>query len=59
MSRAIRVHQIDQMLHHRGRVELQDFLDTLEVSLATFKLDLEFMYSSLPIPQGKMRPTVR
>lgn len=50
MSRAIRVHQIDQMLHNRGRVELQDFLDTLEVSLATFKRDLEFMRLQLNAP---------
>ena len=50
MTRALRVHQIDQMLHNRGRVELQDFLDTLEVSLATFKRDLEFMRLQLNAP---------
>jgi len=50
MTRALRVHQIDQMLHNRGRVELQVFLDELEVSLATFKRDLEFMRFQLNAP---------
>lgn len=50
MSRALRIHQIDQMLHNRHHVALQDFLDTLEVSLATFKRDLEFMRLQLNAP---------
>jgi len=50
MTRALRVHQIDQMLHNRGRVELQAFLEELEVSLATFKRDLEFMRFQLNAP---------
>ena len=50
MTRALRVHQIDQMLHNRGRVELQVFLEELEVSLATFKRDLEFMRFQLNAP---------
>ncbi len=50
MSRTLRVHQIDQMLHYRHHVSLQDFLDTLEVSLPTFKRDLEFMRLHLNAP---------
>ena len=50
MTRALRVNKIDQMLHNRGRVELQAFLEELEVSLATFKRDLEFMRFQLNAP---------
>lgn len=50
MSRALRVHQIDQLLHNSRLVPLQTFIDTLEVSLATFKRDLEFMRDQLNAP---------
>lgn len=50
MSRAWRVHQIDQLLNHRRLVSLDEFLDTLEVSRATFKRDLEFMRDQLNAP---------
>lgn len=50
MSRARRTHQIDQLLHNHRVVSLQTFLDTLEVSLATFKRDLEFMRDQLNAP---------
>lgn len=50
MSRAWRIHQIDQLLHHRRVVSLEDFLDTLEVSRATFKRDLEFLRDQLNAP---------
>lgn len=50
MSRALRVHQIDQLLHNSRVVSLQTLLDTLEVSLATFKRDLEFMRDQLNAP---------
>lgn len=50
MSRTLRVHQIDQLLRNHHHVSLQSFLDTLEVSLATFKRDLEFMRLQLNAP---------
>lgn len=50
MSRTLRVHQIDQLLRNSHHVSLQSFLDTLEVSLATFKRDLEFMRLQLNAP---------
>ena len=50
MSRALRVHQIDNLLHNSAVVSLQTFLDTLEVSLPTFKRDLEFMRYQLNAP---------
>ena len=50
MSRALRVHQIDNLLHNSAVVSLQTFLDTLEVSLPTFKRDLEFMRNQLNAP---------
>lgn len=50
MSRMLRVHQIDQLLRNHHHVSLQSFLDTLEVSLATFKRDLEFMRLQLNAP---------
>ena len=50
MSRALRVHQIDNLLHNSAMVSLQTFLDTLEVSLPTFKRDLEFMRNQLNAP---------
>lgn len=50
MSRALRVHQIDNLLHNSKVVSLQTFLDTMEVSLPTFKRDLEFMRNQLNAP---------
>lgn len=50
MSRAWRIHQIDQLLNHRRVVSLEEFLDTLEVSRATFKRDLEFLRDQLNAP---------
>jgi predicted DNA-binding transcriptional regulator YafY len=50
MTRALRVHQIDNLLHNSKIVSLQTFLDTMEVSLPTFKRDLEFMRNQLNAP---------
>ena len=50
MSRTLRIHKIDQMLHNRHHVSIHDFLDALEVSLPTFKRDLEFMRLHLNAP---------
>jgi predicted DNA-binding transcriptional regulator YafY len=50
MSRALRVHQIDNLLNNSKVVSLATLLDTLEVSLPTFKRDLEFMRNHLNAP---------
>lgn len=51
MSRTLRIHKIDQLLHNRHHVSIPDLLAELEVSLATLKRDLEFMrlYLNAPI----------
>ena len=43
MDRSERFYKIEQMLRERRIVPLGDFLDTLGVSRATFKRDLEYM----------------
>ena len=43
MNRLERVYKIDQMLQERKVVAREVFLRELEVSLATFKRDLEHM----------------
>lgn len=43
MDRSERFYKIDQMLRERRIVPLGDFLDTLGVSRATFKRDLEYL----------------
>ena len=50
MDRTERFHLIDQMLQNRRYVTRQQFLDTLEVSLATFKRDLEYLRDRLGAP---------
>ena len=50
MDRTERFYRIDQMLHERGCVPVNDFLQELEVSLATFKRDLEYMRDRLHAP---------
>lgn len=44
------MHQIDQLLNSRASVTLNEFLDTLEVSQATFKRDLEYLRDQLNAP---------
>lgn len=46
----VRLHQIDQLLSSRTSVTLAEFLDTLEVSVATFKRDLEYLRDQLNAP---------
>ncbi len=46
----VRLHQIDQLLNSRASVTLAEFLDTLEVSPATFKRDLEYLRDQLNAP---------
>ncbi len=50
MDRSERFYKIQGMLQHRGAVRLQEFLDELEVSKATFKRDLEYMRDRMRAP---------
>ncbi len=50
MDRTERFHVIDQMLCSRQVVTRQQFLDTLEISPATFKRDLEYLRDRLGAP---------
>jgi predicted DNA-binding transcriptional regulator YafY len=50
MDRTERFHLIDQMLANSRRVTRQQFLDTLEISPATFKRDLEYLRDRLGAP---------
>ena len=50
MDRTERFHVIDQMLTSQQAVTRQQFLDTLEISPATFKRDLEYMRDRLGAP---------
>lgn len=50
MDRTERFHLIDQMLGNSRSVNRQKFLDTLEISAATFKRDLEYMRDRLGAP---------
>jgi predicted DNA-binding transcriptional regulator YafY len=45
MDRSERFYKIDHLIRERGVVPVQDFLRELEVSLATFKRDIEYMRS--------------
>ena len=50
MDRTERFYRIDQLLQERKVVSRREFLDALEVSLATFKRDLEYMRDRLNAP---------
>lgn len=50
MDRTERLYRIDRLLQERTLVSLQVFLDELEVSLATFKRDLEYLRDRLNAP---------
>ena len=50
MDRTERFHLIDQMLTSRRVVTRAQFLDTLEISPATFKRDLEYLRDRLAAP---------
>src|SRR5258708_1740432 len=45
MDRTERFYKIDHLIRERGMVPVKDFLRELEVSLATFKRDIEYMRS--------------
>jgi predicted DNA-binding transcriptional regulator YafY len=50
MDRTERFYRIDQLLQERRAVPVRTFLQTLDVSLATFKRDLEYMRDRLNAP---------
>ena len=50
MDRTERFHLIDQLLNNARYVTRQKFLDTLEISPATFKRDLEYLRDRLGAP---------
>ena len=50
MDRTERFHIIDQLLNQQRSVSKQLFLETLEISLATFKRDIEYMRDRLGAP---------
>jgi len=50
MDRSERFYVIDRMLHDRRIVKRAEFLDALQVSLATFKRDLEYLRDRFHAP---------
>lgn len=50
MDRTERFYKIDTLLHSRGVVPIEDFLEALEVSRATFRRDIEYMRDRLNSP---------
>ena len=50
MNRLERVHKIDEMIMHKGCVPVHDFLSALNISLATFKRDLDYLRETLHAP---------
>ena len=50
MDRTERFYKIDHLIRERGVVPVKDFLRELEVSLATFKRDIEYMRSRYNAP---------
>lgn len=50
MDRTERFYKIDQLLSHRAVVPVKEFLKELDISLATFKRDIEYMRSRLHAP---------
>lgn len=50
MNNMERVYKINNLLHSRGVVSTEEFLQELEISLATFKRDLAYMKNTLNAP---------
>jgi predicted DNA-binding transcriptional regulator YafY len=50
MNRTERLYRIEQLLANRRIVPIQTFLDTLEISPATFKRDIEYLRDRLNAP---------
>lgn len=50
MERTERFYKIEQLLRSRSSVPLRMFLDTLEISRATFKRDLEYLRDRMNVP---------
>ena len=57
MDRTERFYKIDHLIRERGIVPVKDFLRELEVSLATFKRDIEYMKSRHNAPIEWARAT--
>lgn len=58
MDRTERFHLMDQMLNNNRSVSRQQFLETMEISPATFKRDLEYLRDRLGAPiiwDGELR----
>jgi predicted DNA-binding transcriptional regulator YafY len=50
MARTERIYRIESLIRHRGAVSFAALIDTLEVSPATLKRDLEYLRSRLGAP---------
>jgi predicted DNA-binding transcriptional regulator YafY len=50
MDRTERFYRIEQLLHDRKLVTLREFLESLEISRATFKRDIEYLRDRLHAP---------
>jgi predicted DNA-binding transcriptional regulator YafY len=50
MSDMQRLYKIKKMIHQQGYVPKQDFLDELEISVATFKRDLDYLRDRMNYP---------
>jgi predicted DNA-binding transcriptional regulator YafY len=50
VNRLERIHKIDEMITRQGTVAIDEFLSTLNVSLATFKRDLDYLRATLHAP---------
>ncbi len=50
MNRLERIHKIDEMITRQGTVAIDEFLSTLDISLATFKRDLDYLRATLHAP---------
>jgi len=50
VNRLERIHKIDEMITRQGTVAVDEFLSTLDISLATFKRDLDYLRATLHAP---------
>ena len=50
MSKTVRLYKIEQLIRHRGSVSFAQMLESLEVSPATLKRDLEYLRDQLGAP---------
>jgi predicted DNA-binding transcriptional regulator YafY len=50
MARTDRVYKIEMLIRHRGHISFRELLETLEVSPATLKRDIEYLRDQLGAP---------